>query len=86
MNWKRGLRRVTWIVSVFTGVLFLIVAIRQDYQWLHTFFNFIFPDNLPQLIVASASVLIVFLIGFLPVWIIYLIYIAVCWAMKGFRD
>ena len=82
MDWERGVKRFALVLAVFVGVLHCVLFIAYGGGWLYRFFDLI------RLKRGSTSndllaLLLVFLIGFLPVWGIPS---AICWAIKGFRD
>ncbi|MBA7695638.1 hypothetical protein ES703_104270 [subsurface metagenome] len=82
MDWERGVKRFALVLAVFVGVLHCVLFIAYGGGWLDRFFDLI------RLKRGSTSndllaLLLVFLIGFLPVWGIPS---AICWAIKGFRD
>ncbi len=82
MDWEKGVKRFALVLAVLMGVLHCVLFIAYGGGWLDRFFNLI------RLKLGSTSndllaLLIVFLIGFLPVWGIPS---AICWAIKGFRD
>ena len=82
MDWERGVKRVALVLAVVTGVLHCVLYIAYGGGWLHGFFVLI------RLRAGSVendllALLIVFLIGFLPVWGVPT---ALCWAVRGFKD
>jgi fatty acid desaturase len=82
MDWEKGVKRFALVLAVLMGLLHCVLFIAYGGAWLDGFFNLIrlkrgsAPNDL-------LALLIVFLIGFLPVWGIPT---AICWAIKGFKD
>lgn len=82
MDWEKGVKRFALVLAVLVGLLHCVLFIAYGGAWLNRFFNLI------RLKLGSTSndllaLLIVFLIGFLPVWGIPS---AICWAIEGFKD
>ena len=82
MDWERGVKRVALVLAVVVGALHCVLFIVYGGGWLYSFFGLI------RLKAGSVendllAVLIVFLIGFLPVWGVPT---ALCWAVRGFKD
>ena len=82
MDWEKGVKRFALVLAVLVGVLHCVLFIAYGGGWLYRFFDLI------RLKRGSTSndllaLLLVFLIGFLPVWGIPT---AICWAIKGFRN
>lgn len=82
MSWERGVKRFALVLAVLVGVLHCVLFVVYGGGWLDGFFALIRlkRGNLPH---DLAGLLIVFLIGFLPVWGIPW---AICWALRGFKE
>jgi hypothetical protein len=82
MDWERGVKRLAFVSAVVVGVLHCVLFIGYGGGWLYSFFKLIRlkPGSVPDDVLA---VLLVFLIGFVPVWGIPS---AFCWALRGFKD
>ena len=82
MDWEKGVKRFALVLAVLMGLLHCVLFIAYGGGWLHRFFNLI-RLKLGSMSNDMLALLIVFLIGFLPVWGIPS---AICWAIKGFRN
>jgi len=82
MDWEKGVKRFALVCAVLVGLLHCVLFIAYGGVWLDRFFNLIRlkPGSLSNDLLA---LLIVFLIGFLPIWGIPS---AICWAIRGFKD
>jgi len=82
MDWEKGVKRFALVLAVLVGLLHCVLFIAYGGGWLDRFFNLI---RLKQGSTSNdlLALLIVFLIGFLPIWGIPS---AICWAIKGFKD
>ena len=82
MDWEKGVKRFALVLAVLVGLLHCVLFIAYGGGWLDKFFHLIRlkPGSTSNDLLA---LLIVFLIGFLPIWGIPS---AICWAIKGFRD
>jgi hypothetical protein len=82
MDWEKGVKRLALVSAVLMGVLHCVVYIAYGGGWLDRFFSLIrlkrggVSDDL-------LALLLVFLIGFVPVWGVPT---AFCWAIRGFKD
>jgi len=82
MDWEKGVKRFALVLAVLMGLLHCVLFIAYGGGWLDRFFNLV-RLKLGNMSNDMLALLIVFLIGFLPVWGIPS---AICWAIKGFRD
>ena len=82
MDWERGVKRVALVLAVVVGALHCVLFIVYGGGWLYSFFGLI-RLNAGSVENDLLAVLIVFLIGFLPVWGVPT---ALCWAVRGFKD
>ena len=82
MNWRRGLKRITWLVFALWTVSFFIF-VPKIADWGRGRIESISPAYISELIVAIIAVVMSLIIWLLPVWIIYWL---LCWVVKGFAD
>lgn len=87
MNWKKGIKRIMWILAVIGGVLTAFpICMATDVFFGETFAN-MFGEPFRYIIGMPLCLLTGFVPGYLAALIIcWLAYWLVCWIVKGFRD
>ncbi len=87
MNWQKGLKKMAWFLSCSTGLALAWWWILTWHPlWLADFLSsiaYFLEDSLPQPVIFGVLVMIVFLTGFTPIWILYFVAKSL---VRGFAD